>query len=242
MNLCIDQGNSSTKAGIFDKNKLIQCFSYQNFNIEILLSIFSDFPIENCIFSTVAEKNPILINFLKEKIPFVIVLDDKTPIPIINKYLTPESLGNDRLAGVVAASFLKPNLDILVVDAGTAITYDFIDASKTYWGGNISPGIDLRIKSLHEFTQKLPLVEPTPNIPILGVDTYTAIVAGVIQGIVFEIDGYIDFLQLQYPKLLTFLTGGSIFYFDKKLKNTIFVEKYLVLIGLNHILQYNVKP
>ena len=156
-------------------------------------------------------------------------------------YETPETLGKDRLAAVVGASFLKPGKDILVIDAGTAITYDFINSKKQYLGGNIAPGINLRLRSLHEFTQRLPLVQVNSESPLLGVDTNSALVSGALYGIVFEIDGYISTLKIKYPQLSVFLTGGSTFYFDTKLKSPIFAEKNLVLIGLNRILQYNVQ-
>jgi len=142
---------------------------------------------------------------------------------------------------VVGASFLCPDCEILVIDAGTAITYDFIDSKKVYWGGNIAPGLDLRLRALHEFTQKLPLVSVKNETPFIGNSTDSAILSGVIYGIVFEIDGYINELKIKYPQLSTFLTGGSTFYFAAKLKNAIFAERNLVLIGLNRILQYNVQ-
>jgi type III pantothenate kinase len=110
-----------------------------------------------------------------------------------------------------------------------------------YWGGNISPGINLRLRSLHEFTQTLPAVQPKPTDQFLGIDTESAILSGVIQGIVFEMNGYMDTIKIKYPQLSIFLTGGSAFYFDTKLKNTIFAEKNLVLIGINRILQFNVQ-
>jgi len=168
-----------------------------------------------------------------------LVLTHETPLPIENKYHTPETLGKDRLAAVVGAAFLMPNFDVLVVDAGTAITFDFIDAKKNYLGGNIDAGLELRLKALHTFTKKLPLVKPVKEVPLLASDTEMALAAGVLNGIIFEIDSYIDTLKIEYPRLSTFLTGGSSIFFEKKLKNSIFAEKNLVLIGLNYILQYN---
>jgi type III pantothenate kinase len=186
-------------------------------------------------------ENDELLSKLKHKSTVLIELSHHTPIPIENKYQTPETLGKDRLAAVVGATFLKPDSDILVIDAGTAITYDFIDANKVYWGGNIAPGLNLRLRALHEFTQKLPLVEAKEESPILGTDTESAIISGALYGIVYEMDGYINHLKIKYPQLSAFLTGGSTFYFDTKLKNAIFAERNLVLIGLNRILQYNVQ-
>jgi len=241
MNLCIDQGNSSTKVGIFDDNKLHCFFVFEVFDVVELLKLLEEFPIDNCIVSSVVNESDTLIKYLKDSALFVVFLSHTTPIPIENRYETPETLGKDRLAAVVGAAFLMPNQDVLVIDAGTAITYDFIDAQHIYWGGNISPGVNLRLKSLHEFTKKLPLVEITMESTLLGKNTKSAIISGAINGIIFEMDGYIFSLKNKYPQLSTFLTGGSTFYFYTKLKNTIFAEKNLVLIGLNRILHYNVQ-
>jgi len=241
MNLCIDQGNSSTKVGIFNQNDLIESFNFENFGTNEISELFNHFFIESCIISSVIIENEEIIKFLKEKTQYFIELNYKTDIPIENRYLTPETLGKDRLAAIVGAAFLKPESDILVIDAGTAITYDFIDSNQVYVGGNIAPGLNIRLRSLHEHTQKLPLIEPNAESPFLGDSTNAAILSGSIYGIVFEIDGYINALKIKYPQLSTFLTGGSTFYFDTKLKNAIFAEINLVLIGLNRILQYNVQ-
>ena len=241
MNLCIDQGNSSTKLGIFDQNDLLECLVIDNLDYRKIANLFLKFPIDACIYSSVILNNSTVLDDLRKRTKILIELSYRTPIPIENKYKTPETLGIDRLAAVVGASFLKPNTDILVIDAGTALTYDFIDSNQVFWGGNIAPGLNLRLRSLYEFTQKLPLVDATIDSPLLGNNTQTAIVSGALHGIVFEIDGYINALKIKYPQLSTFLTGGSTFYFDTKLKNAIFAEKNLVLIGLNRILQYNVQ-
>lgn len=240
MNLCIDQGNSSTKVGIFDQNKLLEHFSFTLFGKPEIDELYSKFDINACIVSNVALKNDALLYDLKNRTRFLLELSHHTSVPIENRYKTPETLGKDRLAAVVGASFLIPDADILVIDAGTAITFDLIDAKKIYRGGNISAGLNLRLRALHEFTKKLPLVEARIDCPLLGDDTQSALFSGALQGIVFEIDGYINALKIKYPQLSTFLTGGSTFYFDTKLKSPIFAERNLVLIGLNQILEYNV--
>lgn len=241
MNLCIDQGNSSTKVGIFDQNILMHSFSFELFENKDILTVLNNFEIDACILSSVVLNNIMLIYNLKKYIKTIIELSHDTAIPIGNRYTTPQTLGKDRLAGVIGAAYLKPETDLLVIDAGTAITYDFIDANQVYWGGNIAPGLNLRLRSLHEFTQKLPLVKAQKESPVMGIDTNSALISGALYGIAFEIDGYINTLKIKYPQLSTFLTGGSTFYFDNKLKNPIFAERNLVLIGLNRILQYNVQ-
>ena len=241
MNLCIDQGNSRTKVGVFNQNDLIESFTFEQFGKAEILSLISKFSIDSCIISSVVLENKELTEELKRNFKLFFELSHETAVPIENKYNTPETLGKDRLAAVVGASFLKSDTPILVIDAGTAITYDFIDSNRVYWGGNIAPGLNLRLRALHEFTQKLPLVEVKDETPLIGNTTDSAILSGAIYGIVFEIDGYINELKIKYPQLSVFLTGGSTFYFVTKLKNAIFAERNLVLIGLNRILQYNVQ-
>ena len=240
MQLCIDQGNSSTKIGLFEEDNLIFEKAFKCFGVLEIAQLFKEYPIDACIFSSVASYEELVITELRSRVKTFIELSAQTPIPVANAYKTPETLGKDRLAAVIGASFLKPDTDVLVIDAGSAITYDFIDRNKIYHGGNISPGVDLRFRALHEFTERLPLVETQPENPFLGNDTQSAIHAGVINGIIFEMDGYIDRLRVEYHELSTFLTGGSAIYFANKLKNAIFANTNLVLIGLNRILQYNV--
>ena len=241
MNLCIDQGNSSTKVAIFKQYELVENFYFETFDTNEVSNLLRNFQIKNTIFSSVSVENNEIIDFIDKQSNFFIKLNYTTQLPITNLYKTPETLGNDRLAAIVGAATLKPNNDILVIDAGTAITYDFIDAFGNYVGGNISSGLSMRLKALHEFTKKLPLVKAEIESPFLGDTTNSAILSGALNGIIFEMDGYINTLKIKYPQLSIFLTGGSTFYFDTKLKNAIFAEKNLVLIGLNRILQYNVQ-
>ncbi|MDD4992730.1 MAG: type III pantothenate kinase [Paludibacter sp.] len=241
MNLCIDQGNTSTKIGVFDQDVLIETAVFDEFGENELSQLFTKFPINASILSSVRLVDQQFLEYLKSISPFFIELSHDTSIPVVNAYETPETLGKDRLAAVVGASFLKQGNDILVIDAGTAVTYDFVDSNSVYHGGNIAPGLNMRLRAMHDFTQKLPLVEPVTDTPMLGKDTQSALAAGALNGIIFEIEGYINHLKIKYPQLLVFLTGGSTFYFISKLKNAIFAERNLVLIGLNRILQYNVQ-
>ena len=242
MNLCIDQGNSRTKIAVFDSNNMVYEATFDQMECEHEINgILYDFQVDKAILSSVLKVNSAWEQLLRQTCAHFISLSHLTPLPIQNTYQTPGTLGKDRLAAVVGAAFLQPDTDILVVDAGTAVTYDFIDASGVYHGGNIAPGVEMRLKALHTFTQKLPLVKIDTNVDFLGKDTQSAIQAGVLYGIVLEIDGYIERLMLKYPKLSVFLTGGSAVLFDNKLKSRIFADKNLVLTGLNRILQYNVK-
>lgn len=241
MNLCIDQGNSFSKLGVYKSDQPEITYTCRSTDCSVLYEqIFSQYPIEHIILSTVGKHDSALTAYLQTKAP-LIELGPKTELPFVSAYTTPETLGADRIAAVAGAWSQQPGHDILVIDAGTAITYDFIDAGGVYRGGNIAPGVHLRAKALNDYTQRLPLVELEEDVELLGKDTVTAIRAGIIYGVVFEIDGYIDRLMLKYPKLLTFLTGGSTFYFENKLKNRIFADKNLVLTGLNSILRHNVQ-
>ena len=170
-----------------------------------------------------------------------LLLDHQTPLPIRNRYLTKETLGYDRIAAAVEASARFPGQDILIIDAGTAITIDFVNSENEFLGGNISPGLLMRYRALHEFTGKLPLVEPADQDALLGDDTEGAIRAGVQNGIIFELDGYINEQKKRYPRLQILMTGGDAVFFDKNLKNYIFVDLNLNLFGLHRILEYNVE-
>lgn len=239
--LCIDQGNSSVKAGIFSGDDLLETFRFDKFTRESLNTIEIKYKIGSVIISSVTGTEEELKKLFANKSINLIILSHKTELPFTMGYNTPETLGKDRIAAVAGAVFLKKNCNLLVIDAGTAITYDFIDGTGHYHGGNIAPGIDLRLKSLHLFTGKLPLVEAKNEFSLLGKNTESAILNGVLNGIIFEINGYIDALKFKYPELSVFLTGGSAFYFDGKLKSAIFAERNLVLIGLNRILLFNVQ-
>lgn len=241
MNLCIDQGNSSVKYGVFDNATLIDVNKSENFGIEEIGELFSRFEIVNCILSTVKDIEPDFINFLSSKCRKLLILDTNVELPFTNLYQTPETLGKDRLAAVAGAWSEMPDNDLLVIDAGTAVTYDFINSSGEYLGGNISPGLEMRAKALNYYTARLPLVDIPDDISAgFGFNTVTALKNGVWMGLLFEIQGYIESLKVKFPKLSVFLTGGSSIYFESQLKNPIFVNSNLVLSGLNRILEINV--
>lgn len=175
-----------------------------------------------------------------ESMPFPMLrFTSETPIPITNRYRTPQTLGADRLAAAVGASTTKPGCDLLIIDAGTCITYEVIDAQGNYWGGNIAPGMQMRLQALHEFTARLPLVSPEGDVPGMGYDTETAIRSGVLRGMKYEIEGYIRSMRTKYPHLLVFLTGGNRIKFDTTITDIIIADKYIVPRGLNRILDYN---
>ena len=241
MNLIIDIGNTVAKIAIFEEDTVVDVIRGSNHSLDCLSMLCHKYPIDRAIIASVITLSNTIRRQLA-KLPFPVVeLNYKTPVPIKNQYRTPETLGMDRLAAVVAAHEQQSAHNLLVIDAGTAVTFDFIDRNGCYHGGNISPGIYTRFKTLNACCDKLPLIERNGDTPDYGYDTETAIRSGVIKGMEFEICGYIHQMREKYPDLLVFLTGGDNFSFDSNLKSIIFADRFLVLKGLNRILNYNVK-
>lgn len=242
MNLIIDIGNTLTKVFLFDGKKIN--FSQQiesSHKMKIFDILNQNLPFNNAIISSVVELNSDFYDKLKDLSKQLVVLNEHTKLPIINKYETGATLGKDRIAAAVGAYTIFPENNVLAIDAGTALTIDFISDKGEYLGGNISPGLSMRFKALNYYTNKLPLVGKREQFPLLGVNTDEAIVAGVQNGIIFEIDNYIKELKSKYGDLKVILTGGDSFFFAHKLKSPIFAEPFLTAIGLNRILEYNVK-
>lgn len=239
MNLVIDQGNSLIKAGVFDKSRLIYSHSFEKTDEKSLGDLINRFAIDRWMVSSVRAEGEQLFAMLQQQMGGGIYFTHRTKLPFRNAYKTPETLGKDRLAAVAGAIVCFPFQNILVIDAGTAITYEMVTAEHVYLGGNIAPGMTMRFKALNHFTSKLPLCEPSNDFQLLGNSTQTAIVAGVQNSLIFEIDGYIDVLKKNYSDLKVILTGGDALFLEGKLKNSIFVEQNIVLQGLNHILIYN---
>ena len=241
MNLIVEQGNSATKIAVYHQGKMAFSSVYKDFTESELIDLMDQYPLKNGILSTVTETKKELIACLNHRLKCFYFLDESMRLPIDIQYQTPETLGKDRIAAAVGANFLQPEKDILVIDAGTAVTFEVVTASGIYLGGNISPGMTTRFQALNQFTKRLPLVSEKEDVPLLGSSTETAIIAGVVNGMIYEMDGYIEVLRKKYPGLYVFLTGGHSFYFEKRLKNTIFAVLNLVLTGLNRILEYNVE-
>ncbi|HWS00144.1 MAG TPA: type III pantothenate kinase [Prolixibacteraceae bacterium] len=242
MNLVIDIGNSRTKTAIFSERKLVETSVFDELTCDHLTDFVTRYPgIDQVILSTVSTASQDVLTFLKTKFPCFLELNHQTPVPIEINYLTPGTLGLDRLAAAIGARILFPGHDLLVIDAGTAVTFDLVERNGTFAGGNISPGLRSRFRALHEFTGKLPLVDETGACPVIGKSTEEAIRSGVVNGMILEIDGMIDLLKKKRPELQPVLTGGDAQFFERRLKSTIFVKFEITLIGLNRILEYNVE-
>jgi len=241
MNLVIDTGNTFTKLALFQGTELIAFSSFEGVDTEHIIQFCeSNMSVKNAIHSSV-KKHPSEIDAYLNKQYDTVFFDHHTPVPIINNYYTPETLGKDRLAAVVGVHHMMPLTDNLVIDAGTAITYDLITASGEYLGGAISPGITMRYQALHTFTDRLPLLDNCGDAPLIGNDTSSSIHSGVLNGAVAEMEGIIRHYQLLYPGLKIILTGGDHNYFDKRLKIKTFAAPTLVLEGLNLILNFNIE-
>jgi type III pantothenate kinase len=241
MNFVIDAGNTHTKLALFQGREMLAFAGFPGIDIrQIQQFCEGNVFIKHVIISTVREYPPEIDTFLKERYQ-VIFFSHETPVPLTNNYSTPETLGKDRLAGVAGAMHMVPRCDVLVIDAGTAITYDLLTASGQYLGGGISPGIAMRYKALHTFTNRLPLLDYYDDAQLVGDNTASCIHSGVLNGALAEMEGIIRAYQLQYPGLKIFLTGGDHNYFDKRLKIKTFAAPNLVLEGLNLILDFNIE-
>jgi type III pantothenate kinase len=250
MNLCLDIGNTSIKLALFEKNVMsdfqriaysdqIQPLEVQNLIQNYLKSCESSKKIKRAIASTVTEEGQKLIKDLKTQLPYIIEFTSQTKIPIKNLYQTAGTLGSDRLPPVIAAREQYPDSDILVIDAGTCIKYNFLNRAGEYLGGAIAPGLTMRFKALHTFTSRLPLMQPDENFDkLVGNSTRESILAGVQTACLAEMNELINYYQQTYPGIMVFLTGGDMGFFEKRLKNRIFADPYLVLKGLNSILNY----
>ena len=239
MNLALDIGNNYFKIGIYKNSDLIYFFSESNSKIDSLfhkvLGEYKD--IGYAIISNVSSVNA--TDLFKGYKVRVFELNSTFNYPFKLQYKTPLTLGNDRLALAAAASLLYPESNKVIIDVGTCITIDFIDCNNNFFGGSISPGIDMRYKSLNNYTANLPLLETSDKFSFPGDSTETSIHSGVIGGVCNEINGFIDNISSKYDDIKIILTGGNAKFLSKRLKITIFANQNFILDGLNSILNLN---
>ena len=236
MNLIIDIGNNSAKFFLFQGEQIILHTRKENSSCDVLDDWNRLYDIDKVIVSSVITDSESLLDEISRLQCPVIRFDKSTPLPLEVIYRTPHTLGSDRIAAAVGAWSEAPGRNILVIDAGSAITIDFVSKDGKYNGGNIAPGIKMRLRALHEYTDRLPMVEKDGETPAIGYDTETAIRSGVINGICHEIEGYINEFKQKYCDVLVFLTGGDEKPLKNRIKSCIFADKYLVAKGLNRIL------
>ncbi len=242
MNLVIDFGNTATKTAVFSGGEALMCRRDVKLTLSDLEDILTTYPgTDRAIISSVTGRSDEIRDFLFRSVGLCLELGHDTPVPLANLYETPSTLGYDRIADAVGAYTIFPGRNVLIIDAGTAITIDMVTGREEFIGGNISPGALTRARALNTFTSRLPLVGLEGDTPFLGKRTEEAIRSGILNGIVFELEGYIERIDRIYHDLQIILTGGDAKYFDKKLNYSIFVDSNLNLIGLNRILDYNAK-
>ena len=237
MNLAIDIGNTQIKFGLFVKDELKEVFT-QHEGIEFVLA---NRKIKHAIISKTGVNDEVEYYLKANKIKTV-VLSHQLKLPIEILYKTPQTLGADRIAGSVAAKALFADKNVLKIDFGTCVTYDFVNNKQQFMGGAISPGMIMRFKALHNYTAKLPLVDPMQHLTyeLTGTDTDTSILSGVVNGIKEEVTGIIKEYDTRFGNLQVVATGGDAGFFVTLLKSEIFARPYLVLEGLNRILNYNI--
>lgn len=241
MNLVLDLGNSYGKIAVCEGKEVIEAATYEKVTSREIAYFHTRYPeLQGAIVSSVVNDSREIIDYLNNLYPKCIDLNHTTNIPLTNRYRTPETLGYDRIASAVGAYTICPGKNVLVIDAGTAITYDVVTEKGAYLGGNISPGLEVRFKALNRFTSRLPYMErPEEKPSLLGSSTRESIQSGVVNGLLLEMDGFIEAISQNHPKLQVVLTGGDAKYFVGKLKSSIFVDLNLNLIGLNRILEHN---
>ena len=242
MNLIIDVGNTKVKMAIFSRDHLLKKVSvpYTDFE-DTLDALTTQYPgLKKAIWASVGKSFSKVYKELNKDLELV-KLNSGTALPFSNKYKTPATLGVDRIALIAAAAIKFPKKNTLVIDAGTCITYDFINRANEYLGGAISPGIRLRYKSLNNLTANLPLLETRTPRHYIGASTNTSIHSGVINGVLTEIDGLIDQYRSDWSDLTVILTGGDAKLLSKRLKNSIFANPNFLLEGLNYILEFNTR-
>ena len=239
MNLILDIGNTLQKIAVFDSDESVYSQSFKKITKEILASFFEQFPVKKSILSSVADVDVQIVDFLQNNTK-MIRFSYETKLPITILYKNPETLGLDRIANAVGAAALFANKNILSIQAGTCLVLDFVNENGEYLGGSISPGLKMRFEALHEKTKQLPLLKDLDDcINLMGTDTNSSIKCGVINGIKYEIEGYIKDYNAKYENLTILLTGGNANYLQKLIKNTIFAAPNVVMKGLNEIIKCN---
>jgi type III pantothenate kinase len=239
MILTLDIGNSFIKCAVFERDMLIERQVCENNDtINFFNFFFKKYPkITNGIVSSVGKLENDVVKYLKERI-ILTEVSHETSFPFVNNYETPKTLGVDRMVLVAGAVLLYPNANRLIIDAGTCVTYDFVDNNNEYYGGSISPGLTLRYKSLNTYTENLPFLRKKEIDFLIGTNTENAIHTGVMNGIVYEIDGFISHYLEEHKDLTIILTGGDADFLAKSLKNTIFANSNFLLESLNQLYTY----
>ena len=239
MNLVVDIGNTLLKLAVFDGGRLVAQQCVGELREETFAGLLGGARAARAVVASTRGEAPAIVEAVRRHTDYLLEFTPAPPVPIGNAYLTPATLGRDRLAAAVGAATLYPGRNALIVDFGTAVTLDFVSADGVFRGGCISPGMAMRFRALHEYTAALPLCDATDSAELLGRTTDEAVRLGVMNSLAFEIEGYIARMQGEIEDLCVIFTGGDTNFFAKRIKNTIFANCNLVFWGLNRILEYN---
>ena len=241
VSLCLDFGNTHYKAAIFQSVRLVERYQFKaSESIATLRKLISLYSPEKSILASVVHHDEAIEGILRESTAYL-KLDLQTKLPFLNAYGSPETLGHDRIALVAGLCRQFPDENSLAISIGTCITYNFLAKNHAFRGGSISPGIDMRLRAMSDYTDKLPLIPREGHLSLLGYDTETSIRSGAINGAASEIDGMIERYENQYGKINAVLTGGDAAFFESRLKNRIFADTNFLFKGLYAILEHNSK-
>lgn len=238
MTICFDFGNTRSKYGVFENDQLTSKHTLENPGVENIGRLLDQYRPSHTLLSSVIHHDPAIERLMAERSKFIL-LDTHTKLPFTTPVPKPETIGADRLALSAYATINYPNQHNLVIALGSCITYNFIHKYHWFLGGSISPGMEMRFKSMHDYTAKLPLISLNWNFPLAGYDTRTNILSGVLMGMASEIDGIIDKYREKYLNFNVLLTGGDSGNFVPHLKNKIFADPSLILKGLYAISKFN---
>mgnify|MGYP000798490521 FL=1 len=239
MNLVVDIGNTLVKLAVFDRGEIVFQRCVERLHPSMLGELLEGRRAAKAVVASTRGEADDVVETVRPYADYLLEFTSQTPVPVANAYHTPETLGRDRLAAAVGATVLYPGRNVLIVDFGTAVTIDLVTADNTFRGGCISPGVTMRFRALHDYTAKLPLCAATGGEGLSGLTTEEAIELGVMNGIAFEIEGYVTRMREKIDGLRVIFTGGDAKFFVKRIKNTIFANCNLVFCGLNRILEHN---
>lgn len=238
ISLCLDFGNTRQKVGVFKGRDFLKEINLPDTSLNSIEALLNEWSPEKIILSSVINHDPAIETFMAGKTRFH-RLNYTSQLPLTTPVGKPETIGADRLALVAAAVDLFPHSHNLVIGLGTCITYNFINNQHEFLGGSISPGMNMRFRAMHEQTALLPYIKAETQFPLIGYDTKTNLLSGVIWGMSKEIDGIIDEYALKYSNFNVLLTGGDMPFFVPHLKNRIFADPNLIFKGLYAISEFN---
>lgn len=236
--LCFDFGNTRKKVAVFEGNEIIKTLVLQDDTSATIRSLIDTYKPKKSILSSVINHNPEIETILADRSRFHL-LGYQSKLPITTPVGKPETIGADRLAIAAGGVHFYPGKNLLLIGLGTCITTNFVNKYKELIGGSISPGLEMRLKSLQYYTAKLPLIAPKPDVPLMGYDTETNILSGVILGMAYELDGFIAAYEEKFDNFNVVLTGGDLQHLASHLKNRIFADPELIFKGLYAISEVN---